>query len=890
MTSMKEWLEKLNDPSRDVFERRYRLLSLISIATLTCWLLSAWAIDGYSLRILFFGIIDLLFIPTMIVTLKTGNIQLGAGASGIVLVFLMLPFGFFFNGGIHAGAPNWCIIALIFVTLTIRGKLRQFLIVSDFIITTICYIISWKYPELVDPFTPASAFTDSVATLVIPTIMTISMFMFQLHMANQERETLEKQRKEIVDLSRAQNRFFSSMSHEIRTPVNTIIGLNEMILREDISDEVAEDAGQVRSAGKMLLLLINDILDMSKLESGRMELSEEPYSIGDLLSEVVGMMWIHAKEKGLEFHINTDPSLPARVYGDEMRVRQILINVLNNAIKYTKKGSVTLSISEQEKDGRAAVVYEVSDTGSGIRKESMPYLFSAFRRVESDDNKNIEGTGLGLAIVKQLVDLMGGEIGVSSIYGQGSTFTISLPEKRAGDELLGEIDVEKRHSMKKRNRYVRSFTAPRARVLVVDDNAANLMVAVKLLRDTEITVDTAASGAEALKMTTDQQYDLIFMDHLMPEMDGVECMEKIRTQTGGLSREAGFVALTANVDSGSRKYYADKGFDAFLAKPVAGSELEQMCIRLLPQDKVKLADDAESIAESSVEWMRRKKRREDLIISTDSIADIPEEMSRSLGIVMIPHAVHTPDGIFRDGKEIDAQAIVKYLSDKSHTARALPPERSEYEAFYAGILKNANNLIHISISSKIPGSGCGNAVDAADSFQNVTVIDSGLLSSGEGLLALEAARLVREGAGRDAVLEDLKKYRKKIRMSFVVDSLNYMARSELVSARTVRIFSGLLMRPVLRMREGELKVSKVYLGSRDSAWKRYIRSELRNRTTIDSSILFITHVGLSQAELESIQSEVAGYAEFRKTIVQKASPAIAANCGPGTFGLLYLTK
>ena len=244
---MRQWFEKLNDPSRDVYERRYRLLSAISIAALLFWVVLAWCVDGYSMRILFFGICGLLFIPTMLITLKTGRIQVGAGASGFVLVFAMVPFAFLYNGGIYAGAPNWCILALMFVTLTVRGRLRIFLLLSDFGMTILCYLLTWLYPSLVDSFTTASAYADSLSSLIITTVMVGSMFLFQLHMANQERETMTAQQEEIMELSNAQNRFFSSMSHEIRTPVNTIIGLNEMILREDISEEVARDADQVRA-------------------------------------------------------------------------------------------------------------------------------------------------------------------------------------------------------------------------------------------------------------------------------------------------------------------------------------------------------------------------------------------------------------------------------------------------------------------------------------------------------------------------------------------------------------------------------------------------------------------------------------------------------------------
>ena len=263
----------------------------------------------------------------------------------------------------------------------------------------------------------------------------------------------EAQKKELEGLSQAQNTFFSSMSHEIRTPINTIIGLNEMILREEISDEVAQDAANIQSAGKMLLHLINDILDMSKLESGQMEIVNSTYNTADMLSDIVGMLWIRAQDKGLKFSVEVEPSLPSQLVGDEMRIRQVLINILNNAIKYTKEGSVKLSIQCENKGSNTSkIIYTVSDTGMGIRKENIPHLFDAFKRMDEDKNKYIEGTGLGLSIVKQLVDMMNGTITVNSIYMKGSTFIIEIPQEIADDTEVGDISEKAEEPSEKTTR------------------------------------------------------------------------------------------------------------------------------------------------------------------------------------------------------------------------------------------------------------------------------------------------------------------------------------------------------------------------------------------------------------------------------------------------------
>ena len=409
----------------------------------------------------------------------------------------------------------------------------------------------------------------------------------------------EIQKREISDLNNAQNRFFSSMSHEIRTPINTIIGLNEMILREKVSDEVAEDAVNIRAASNMLLHLINDILDMSKISSGQMKLTPVNYHPGDMLSEIVGMLWLRAREKGLDFHIELAPDIPSELYGDEVRIKQILINVLNNAIKYTQKGSVTLSIQcNGINKGVADIVYSVKDTGVGIRKESLPHLFTAFKRVDEEENRYIEGTGLGLSIVKELTELMGGKVTVNSVYTQGSTFVIEIPQTVTDFTVIKDINFEERHrAVNMSGSYRCSFEAKDAKVLVVDDNESNLMVAQKLLRDTKVQIDTASSGAAALEKTLEKSYDVILMDHLMPNMDGVECLRHIRNQAGGLNRTTPIIVLTANAGSDNRDLYARAGFDGYLVKPVSGDALEKALMKHISADKLVLSDSIKSMSE-----------------------------------------------------------------------------------------------------------------------------------------------------------------------------------------------------------------------------------------------------------------------------------------------------
>ena len=726
----------------------------------------------------------------------------------------------------------------------------------------------------------------SVFQIVMGVIMSYTRYRL-----NQQLVTAERQRKEIEMLNKSQNSFFSNMSHEIRTPINTIIGLNEMILREDVSEEVIEDAVNIKAAGKLLLNLINDILDMSKFQSGSMQLLVEPYHTGDMLSDIVGMLWIRAKDKKLDFNVDVSPDIPAELVGDEVRIKQVLINVINNAIKYTKEGSVSLTVQcEMNSDKTCKMIYMVSDTGIGIKSEDIPYLFSAFKRVDETTTKHIEGTGLGLSIVKQLVDLMGGKITVNSVYKKGSTFIIEIPQRIEREGSVGKYDFAKAGSTGRKKDYLPKFEAPEARILVVDDNEANLMVVRKLLRDTKVRIDTATSGAEALRKTLNIKYDVIFMDHLMPEMDGVECRRKVKEQTGGRCRESAIVILTANADEENRALYARENFDGYLSKPVSGDTLENELYNHLPKEIVNITGNRSEIAQESISWMNSAKKRKSIVITAESVADLSPEIIEKYQIPILPHKVRTEEGLFKDGKEIETQGILKYMEDPDHMVLPMGPTVREVEEFFAKQLTYANNVIHISISSKIEHSGYGPALEASKSFDNVFVIDSSHLSSGQGIMAIVACRMAEAGLTAEQIVKELENVKKKIHTSFIVDNLDFLARAGQVGNGTANIVKSLMGRPVLKMRKGNLGVGMTYFGSRESAWKAYINSALSNSSNIDTRILFVTYVGISKRDTDWIREQIEKTVQFDEIYFKQASPAIAVNSGPGTFGLLFMEK
>lgn len=888
---LKKIREYVKDTTIPLQKRCFFLTSItvgITLAVILIWdIFIGESIE--KLAVLAMGV--LLMFLIVIFSMKFDKIQVGGILISLGVILFVLPVEYFTGGGIYGCTPIWFAFAFLYLGLNTQGIARRIIIVMLFSSAVLCYLGSYFHPEWLTIHGDKIAHLDSIASVagVGATLYLTVSFLMEIY--NNERRIADKRKEEIEELNAAQNRFFSSMSHEIRTPINTIIGLNEMTLRENASDEINENSMNIQAASKILLHLINDILDMSKFESGQMRLNEAAYHAGDMLSDIVGMLWLRAQQKGLEFHINVAQDLPEELYGDEVRIKQILINVLNNAIKYTSEGSVTLSIQcEHLANNKVNVVYSVSDTGMGIKKESMPYLFTAFKRVDEEKNRYIEGTGLGLSIVKQFVDLMGGKITVNSVYKKGSTFMIEIPQKVISDEVIGDVDLERRHQMNRVSDYHQTFEAPNAKVLVVDDTAANLLVVEKLLRSTKVQLTTAESGAEALQKTLETAFQVIFMDHLMPEMDGIECMHLIREQVGGLCKDAKIVALTANAGGDTGNLYAREGFDGYLIKPVTGVTLESELFRLLPRDMISLLGSQDEILEESMSWIMEHRKKTPVVITTESVADLPKELIDRYRIPVLPHMVATSSGIFRDGLEIETLSLLAYMEDNKATVKTLAPDVATHESFFAEQLTYANNVIHISISSQLTHSGCPMAIEAAKAFDNVTVIDSSHLSSGQGLMVLEACRMAEEGKTVDEIVERLEVIRDHVFTSFIVDSLDYLARSRQISARIASVTNAFMIRPVLALKKGKMVVGNIYLGARQRAWNHYISSILDRRSNIDHRVMFVTYVGLTQADLHEIEEAIHKRAQFEHIYFQKASPAIAVNCGPGTFGLLYMTQ
>ena len=423
------------------------------------------------------------------------------------------------------------------------------------------------------------------------------------------RINMEKQRA--IDISEAKTKFLASMSHEIRTPINSILGMNEMILRENNDHVIAEYSRNIKSSGKMLLMLVNDVLDFSKIEAGKLEITEARFFMSEMLYDVISLVKERADEKSLELVTEINDEIPNEIISDEFRIRQILVNLINNAVKYTDKGMIKLRLGGSYTDDGYMLSMRVSDTGKGIREEDQEHLFEAFTRANEKENVNIEGTGLGLAIVKSIVTSMNGEVGVESEYGAGSEFWVKLPVNYVSKDPLN-IDFMENKTEYETVPETSDFVATEAKVLAVDDNQSNLTIVRLFLKRTGIKPDLCSNGKRAIELCKEKKYDLILLDHMMPAPDGIETLRIIRSDEASLNKDTKVVVLTANAVAGSRKLYMDAGFDDYLTKPLEARILEQTVKNMLPKEKVKevIADEGvESKQEESSEEMSPLKKR-----------------------------------------------------------------------------------------------------------------------------------------------------------------------------------------------------------------------------------------------------------------------------------------
>lgn len=435
--------------------------------------------------------------------------------------------------------------------------------------------------------TLASYFFSAIAVLILlfsmetPDYEKLMLTMKELDKAKLE---AEESKAEAERANNAKSIFLANMSHEIRTPINGILGIDEIALREVNDDILRQYLLDIQDASTSLLALVNDILDVSKVESGKMEIVDGEYSLNQLMYSVHNIIYFKAESKGLKLEFENNSDVPELLYGDEGRIKQVLINLLSNGVKYTREGKVTLYVDFEKKEDKATIIFRIKDTGIGIKEEDKQKLFGTFERVDLKRNRNIEGTGLGLALTKQLVELMGGSISFDSVYEVGSEFVVKLPQKIIDETPMGKF-IGRKDSFDE-NTLFECIKAPTAKILAVDDVALNLKVIVGLLKETQIKVDTAFGGEECLELSQTNKYDIIFLDHLMPDMDGIETLKKLRDNPINLNYTTPVIALTANASEDAKKLYKMNGFDDYLSKPMEIELLYKQLKLYIPENKI----------------------------------------------------------------------------------------------------------------------------------------------------------------------------------------------------------------------------------------------------------------------------------------------------------------
>lgn len=519
----------------------------------------------------------------------------GAFVTGMADV-VFFPIIFMKLGGLQSGVVLWFVLGLIFAFITLKGLLSFLIYVIGLSALCVCIYYCNLHPDVVSVMPAGFWIENTIISLAIVSAVFGVIFKYQNYAYQKQNRLLIEQEKKLRETmedlrvaSRAKSEFLANMSHEIRTPINGILGMNSMLLKECNNEELRGYALNIQNAGHSLLSIVNSILDISKIESGKMELMPANYELFSVLNDCYNIVAPKAEDKELIFKLDVNPNLPSGLYGDEVRIRQVVNNLLSNAVKYTAKGFVKLTVDFEMPEGNCvedSVIYltvSVSDSGMGIRHEDLSKLFQLFQRIDENKNRSVEGTGLGLNLTKKLVEMMDGSIEVSSEYGKGSSFLVKIPQIVKNVEPMGDFAQKYRSFIAKTEVQKENFSAPGARILVVDDVKMNLKVVEGLLKNSKMVVDLASSGKKALELVQKNIYHIILLDHMMPELDGIETMRLMRMLPGNLNKSTPIIMLTANAIIGAKEFYLKEGFSDYLTKPVRESDLVSVLMRFLPK-------------------------------------------------------------------------------------------------------------------------------------------------------------------------------------------------------------------------------------------------------------------------------------------------------------------
>lgn len=823
-------------------------------------------------------------IIVFVATFKYQKYDLAATVLGVIIMVIFFPVTFFLNGGLESGAPIWFVLSTVYVFIMFSGKKFWFFIVLSILVHVETYRVAYYHPEFLQQiFSKQERYFDSLFSIFVVGCITGIILKGYMKDFEKEHKLSIHQREELEKNRDSKNILFANMSHEIRTPINAIIGLNEMILRTDSVDEIREYAEDIQSASKLLLNQVNEILDLSQMEMGKMNIVTMQYETKRLFWDLANMVRFQLEKKGLDFYIEVDKNLPSVLVGDEKRIKQVILNILDNAVKYTEEGSVTLSAQGELCDDHSLLLkVKVEDTGIGIRKEDLEYIYNSFNRFDEKKNRKIIGSGLGLAITKQLIDLMGGEITVDSIYRKGSVFTVTIKQEIADMNPIGPMKLFKTQVSEEIYRPV--FEAPEARILIVDDNRTNSMVAKKLLSSTKVKMDIANDGMECLEMTKKKFYHIILLDDKMPDMDGPETLKAIRSQENGLCRDTAVIAMTGNTVSGARQLYTEQGFDGYVEKPIQSQLLEAEILQFLTKDIIEYMNEEKVDMESPEKIVTRKRKK--ICITTDCVCDMPAELLEKYDVTVMYLYVKTPYGRFADTREIDSDSLTQYISSGESSIHNDCVTVEEFEEFFSDMLTQAEQVIHISLASA-SGRTYETSVKAARGFDHVQVIDSGQISCGQGLLVLYAARLAQEGKSVQQICEETERMKAHIKTRFILPRADLFHAHGYMREISVKLCQYFHLHPYVTMYQNKPVVTGLLGGSMEKAWKQGIRWHLRRKRKISKQVVFITHAGCSVKEQEYIKKEVMKCVPFEKVIMQKASLSNASVSGIGAVGISY---
>ncbi|MDR2780227.1 MAG: response regulator [Synergistaceae bacterium] len=661
-------LKKYFDEKLDFRVRLYNVLAVGGMAVCAFMSLKAVFVPGEKWDLLINGAGAVLAWGLLWYSYKSGRYRFCYVISISVFFLALFPIMFFLNDGYHGGMPIFFVFAVLFTVFMLDGKEALIVVGTEVLLYASLFFAAWRYPEYTVPFETEWLRAQDIAFAFVCASGVLGAAMF-LHF-----RMYKDQQRRLKEASEAKTAFLASTSHEIRTPLNIILGMNEMIRGAVTAGPVAEWSGEIQAAGDSLRELIDELLDISRIEAGKQKTVVAEYHVSEMIHELAVAGEQETRKRGLDFEVHADPDMPSKLCGDFSRIRQVVINFLVNAAKYTERGTVTLTAdidrTKTIEQGNVTLRLSVSDTGIGIRPEDIGSLFEKFSQGDAanspeEPRRQIAGVGLGLAIAKELTDLMGGEIQMESAWGEGSKFSLLVPQRSLDTAPLGDWRLFSEFSETSFDGESR-FTAPLGGILAVDDNPGNLRVVREFLRRTRLRINTASSGRECVEAVkkaigAGEPCHVILMDYMMPEMDGVETLKKLREEIPAFDTPV--VAFTADAITGEREKLLDAGFAAYLTKPVARSDLEKTIFALLPSDVVvSKKHDPDQTAEAEITGSTRKEWEHRL--SSEYGLSLSEGLKYASGDLAL---FRTQAGIFVENFA-SARAVIESKRDKEDWA------------------------------------------------------------------------------------------------------------------------------------------------------------------------------------------------------------------------------